>query len=198
LRDLIAWWQAGEVSGTVIGGVAASLLGRPRLTRDVDAIIFLEEQRWESFLATGAHFGFLARRPDALEFARQSHVLLVRHETSGIDVDLVIGTLAFEREIISRATSVPIADVALPLPTPEDLIIMKAVAHRPRDMTDIESILDAHPQLDVRRVRQWVRDFSTSLGMPDISRDLERILRRRSKRKKSMRRPTRRRKSDKR
>jgi hypothetical protein len=198
LRDLIAWWQAGEVSGTVIGGVAASLLGRPRLTRDVDAIILVEEPRRESFLATGARFGFLPRRPDALEFARQSHVLLVRHQTSGIDVDLVLGTLAFEREMVSRATSVPIADVALPLPTPEDLIITKAVAHRPRDMTDIESILDAHPQLDVRRVRQWVRDFSTSLGMPDISRDLERILRRRSKRKKSMRRPTRRRKSDKR
>ncbi len=37
LRDLAVWLQAGKVSGAVIGGLAASLLGRPRLTRDVDA-----------------------------------------------------------------------------------------------------------------------------------------------------------------
>lgn len=30
LRDLVAWWQAFDLPGTVIGGVAASLLGRPR------------------------------------------------------------------------------------------------------------------------------------------------------------------------
>jgi hypothetical protein len=38
LTDLIAWLKAEEVAGVVIGGLAASLLGRPRLTRDADCI----------------------------------------------------------------------------------------------------------------------------------------------------------------
>lgn len=38
LRDLVARWKAGKVPGVVIGGLAASLMGRPRLTRGVDAV----------------------------------------------------------------------------------------------------------------------------------------------------------------
>jgi hypothetical protein len=53
LRDLVAWWQAGKIPGVVIGGLAASLLGRPRLTRDVDALVLVEESNWGEFMAAG-------------------------------------------------------------------------------------------------------------------------------------------------
>ena len=36
---------------------------------------------------------------------------------------------------------------------PEDLIIMKAIAHRPKDMLDIESIITSHPKLDRKRIQ---------------------------------------------
>ena len=36
LPDLMRWWQAGHVRGVVIGGLAVALLGRPRVTRDID------------------------------------------------------------------------------------------------------------------------------------------------------------------
>ena len=42
LRDLVAWLDAEKVPGVVIGGLAASLLGRPRLTRDVDALVLAD------------------------------------------------------------------------------------------------------------------------------------------------------------
>ena len=37
LRDWGAWLESERVEGIVIGGVAVSLLTRPRFTRDVDA-----------------------------------------------------------------------------------------------------------------------------------------------------------------
>lgn len=185
LRDLVAWLQAEYVPGVVIGGVAASLLGRPRVTRDVDAVVLLDEGRWSKFLATGARFRFTPRLSDTLAFAQKARVLLVRHEPSGIDVDVAFGALPFEEEAIARAIWIDLGgDVRLPLPAPEDLIIMKAVAHRPRDLADIESVLDVHPKLDLRRVRRWVREFSAALEMPDILNDLETILTQRRKRKK--------------
>jgi hypothetical protein len=85
LRDLAAWFQNTPVPGTVIGGVAASLLGRPRVTRDIDALVLLNESEWGAFLAREAGFGFVPRLSNALTFAHQARVLLVSHEASGID-----------------------------------------------------------------------------------------------------------------
>lgn len=176
LRDLAAWLKAAQVSGIVIGGVAASLLGRPRVTRDVDALVILEEDRWAGFLSSGRSFGFIPRRSDALAFARKARALLLRHEPSHIDIDIAFGALPFEVEAVTGAKSAMVAGVRIPLPAPEDLIIMKAVSHRPRDLVDIEAVLDAHPKMDVRRIRRWVRAFATSLETPDILADLNRLL----------------------
>lgn len=50
LRDLVAWLQDKKVPGVIIGGVAASILGRPRMTRDIEALILLDEGDWGKFL----------------------------------------------------------------------------------------------------------------------------------------------------
>jgi hypothetical protein len=55
----------------------------------------------------------------------------------------------------------------VPRPLPENLIIMKAVAHRPQDLADIEAILVANLKLNLRRVRHWVREFAAALEMPE-------------------------------
>lgn len=183
LRDFVAWLKANRVQGIIIGGVAASILGRPRVTHDVDALVLVDESKWNKFLTAGARFGFVSRLTNPLDFARRAKVLLVRHKTSGIDADVTLGTLPFEKEAITHAVWLNIKGVHLPLPTPEDLIIMKAVAHRPRDLADIESIMDAHPKLNLRKIRRWVREFSAAVEMPDILNDVEKIFQRRQKRK---------------
>lgn len=184
LRDLVGWLKAGRVPYAIVGGVAASLLGRPRLTRDVDALVWLEEKRWERFLSGGARFGYVPRGRDTLAFAQKTRVLLVRHEPSGIDADIIFGALAFEEESIGRAVALDVGGIRLQCPTPEDLIVMKAVAHRPRDLADIESILDAQPKLNLTRVRRLVRGFSIALEMPDILSDLEAVFSRMRKQRK--------------
>jgi hypothetical protein len=142
----------------------------------VDALVIVEEADWGDFLSLGKPFGFKPRRPDAIAFARKTRVLLVHHEPSGIDADLIFGALSFEKEAIARAMWVDVGKVRIPLLSPEDLVIMKAVAHRTRDLADIESVLDAYPKLDRRRVRRWVREFSKVIEMPGILNDLESIL----------------------
>ncbi|GMQ89837.1 MAG: hypothetical protein BMS9Abin10_0172 [Gammaproteobacteria bacterium] len=179
LGDLTTWLKTAQAPGVIIGGVAASLLGRPRVTRDIDALVMLDEAEWMRFLTLGQRFGFEPRRPDAIDFARQVRVLLVQHAPSGIDIDIVFGALPFEEEVVANAISVDVAGIRLSLPTPEDLIIMKAVAHRPRDLGDIEAVLDTHPELDTKRVRRWVREFSMALAMPALLTDLEKLLKKR-------------------
>lgn len=50
LTDLNEWLADAHVSGMVIGGVAASILGRPRATRDIDALVILSEDQWAEAL----------------------------------------------------------------------------------------------------------------------------------------------------
>jgi Nucleotidyl transferase AbiEii toxin, Type IV TA system len=183
LPDLVRWWRAQDAPGVVIGGLAVALLGRPRMTRDIDALILLPEDRWPAFLTAAGAFGFVPRLPDALAFAHDARVLLLRHQSTGVDVDVAFGNLPFEEEAVARATAVRVAGVTVPLPTPEDLIIMKAVAHRERDLLDVEGLLAAHPDLDVRRVRRWVRAFADALDAPDLYDDLQQLLKRRPPRK---------------
>ena len=176
LRDLIEWLHERNVRGIIIGGVAASLLGRPRVTRNIDALVLLDSNGWEEFLNGGQRFGFIPRIGDPLVFAQKSRVLLVTHKPSEIDIDISFGLLPFEKEAVDRAVNTDVAGITIPLPTPEDLAIMKAVAHRPIDMADIQSLVDAQPNIDLRRVRQWVSEFSSVLELPEIYNDLEKIL----------------------
>jgi len=178
LRDLVKWFEDRNVRGLVIGGVAASLLGRPRVTHDVDSLVLLEREEWDDFLTEGKKFGFVLRVSDAIAFAQKNRVFLVCHEPSGIDVDISIGALPFEEEAIRRGLTVDLSGVRVPIPTPEDLIIMKAIAHRPRDMADIESILEAHSLVDLEYILKRVKEFSSALEMPEILKDVRLLLNR--------------------
>jgi hypothetical protein len=176
LPDLMKWWRSQDTRGLVIGGLAVALLGRPRVTRDVDALILLAEDLWPALIESGARFGFLPRQSDTLAFAHEARVLLLRHHPTGIDVDVALGSLPFEEEAVARAKKVRVAGVSVPLPTPEDLVIMKAIAHRERDLLDIEGLLAAHPKIDAQRIRKWVQTFADTLEAPELYEDLERRL----------------------
>jgi len=159
----------------VIGGVAASVLGRPRLTQDIDALIILGEDQWGSVVAQAEKFGIVPRIDSALDFARRARVLLLRHLESGIDIDISLGGLSFEHGAISRSTVHDVGGIRVRLPRVEDLIVMKAIAHRSKDMQDIEGLLAAHPNVDMKFIRQWVREFANAMTMPDLIEDFEQL-----------------------
>lgn len=176
LHSLALWFESDEVPYTTVGGMAVSLLGQPRATQDIDVVVWLGERSWESFVSAGEGRGFEGRIGDVLEFAARSRVILLRHAASGISVDVSCGALPFELEMIERARVVGVGGVRVKVPTPEDLIIMKAVAQRPKDLNDIEAILRAHENLDLNRIRYWAGEFATALETPGILDNLERIL----------------------
>lgn len=184
-RDAVAalldWLERAGLCGVVIGGVAVSLLGRARLTRDLDALAvsLADRDDWPLLLGTASACGLISRRTDAIRFAQRTRMLLFTHAASGIDVDVSVGLLPFEHEIVTRATVTPISGLNVPLPRPDDLIVLKAIAHRPHDLADIDTLLSVHPRVNRRRIRGIVRSFAEVLDAPEIIGDLERLLRRR-------------------
>lgn len=160
----------------LIGGVAASLLGKPRFTSDIDAVALIEDKELPNLLKAAKRLGFKARVKDAVEFAQQNRVLLLKHIKTGINVDLSLSLLPFEKEAIKRSKRFKIANITFNLPTPEDLIIFKAVAHRPRDIEDIREIVKIHTKVNKKYIKKITKEFARVLEMPEIWQDIESIL----------------------
>jgi hypothetical protein len=176
LVDLGRWLEAIQAQAVVVGGVAASFLGRPRFTQDIDALALISESEWSAAVHAAASFGIFPRIDDAVEFAHQSRVLLLRHQQSSIDIDVILGGLPFEEDAVMNGKRYVIGGIGVRLPKVEDLMIMKAVAHRPRDLQDIEGLLQAHPTLDLQGVRQWVREFASVTAMSCLIDDFDKLL----------------------
>ncbi len=158
--------------GMIIGGIASSLLGNPRLTADVDAVILLPTEKVPELISAAEQEGLAPRLEDAEGFARRHRVLLLRHSESSINVDLTLGTLPFEVEAVHRSRVHQIDGLSLRLPTPEDLIVFKAVAHRPQDLLDIQALIHANPNLDRAQIERWVGEFARALDMPELWNDI--------------------------
>lgn len=165
-----------KYQGVIIGGVAVGFLGKPRFTADVDAVILLSIREVSKFLELAQAENIEPRVQNIEEFARKNRVLLLEHSPTKVEIDISLGIMPFEEELVERGSIKSFSDLSVHLPTPEDLIIMKAIAHRPKDLEDIRTIVDNNPNLDNARIEKWIRDFAEVLEMPDLWKQIEEIL----------------------
>jgi hypothetical protein len=61
LADLSAWLEAMQAPAMIIGGVAAFVLGRPRLTQEIDALVTVPDDHWQGLMEGAARFGIEPR-----------------------------------------------------------------------------------------------------------------------------------------
>ena len=123
-----------------IGGIALQRWGQPRLTNDVDLTLltgFGNEAAYVDVLLKHCR----PRIPDGRQFAIDHRVLLLQ-SAEGIPIDVALGGIAFEEQVVARATRYEfLPDMSLLTCSAEDLIILKAFADRPRDWADVETIV---------------------------------------------------------
>ena len=81
LTAVMRWLTDEGIRGTIVGGVAASILGRPRMTRDVDALILAEDTGWDRLVGSAKAFG-ITPRIDGPTFMRISKTCSVERRDS--------------------------------------------------------------------------------------------------------------------
>lgn len=167
----------------IIGGVASSLLGQARLTIDIDATVMIDDKEVDRFLTQASAEGLSPRKMHSAEFMRRSAMLLLQHDATGIPIDINQGRLPFEFLAAKRAKMKRRGGINIPIPTPEDLIVMKAIAHRPKDLEDIRGIVESQPSLDMTYIRKHVQDFGDALDMPALWKDISLLLKKQVVRK---------------
>lgn len=176
LKSLQSLLDRYKGQGVIIGGIANGFLGKPRLTVDLDAMFLASIKDIPNILELAEKEGIEPRIDDVVAFAKKSRVLLLHHKKSKVNIDISLGIMVFEEEVVTRSVKLDAGALTVQLPTPEDFIIMKAVAHRPKDFLDIKEVVATHPNLDKKRIKKWVTDFAEVLEMPDLWKQIEAIL----------------------
>lgn len=135
----------------VVGALALDALASPRSTFDADVQVRLEDP--PSSTSSRFHGWFIEERSHDEVFDQET--LILRHQGSPYPIELFLTTHWLPTQALQRRTTVHSdrLDREIPLPTPEDFILLKAAywqhpsrskAKAAQDAVDIEAVAEHH------------------------------------------------------
>jgi hypothetical protein len=161
----------------VFGAQAVIVYGVPRLSADVDITLDLVPDEPERFAREMEAAGFALRVGDP-DFVRRTRVMPFVHVATAMPLDVVLAGSGLEDEFLGRARTADISGTTVPLIDPEDLIIAKVLAGRPKDIDDAYGVWRLHGRdLDAERIRRILRLLEEALSQSDLIAGFESILR---------------------
>jgi hypothetical protein len=84
-------------------------------------------------------------------------------------LDVVLAGPGLEEEFLQRAISVEVGEARIPVISPEDLIITKVLAGRPKDIEDVRSVAhERRNSLDIERIREMLGFLEQALSQGDL------------------------------
>jgi Nucleotidyl transferase of unknown function (DUF2204) len=123
LDETLEALRSNRIPFLLIGALASSVLGRKRWTRDID--VFVHPGMADYTLRSLASVGFETRMVDA--------TWLAKADRGGVGVDIIFrssGGIELDDEMLRRASVYSFRGRRVPLPAPEDLLVMKTLASR--------------------------------------------------------------------
>jgi hypothetical protein len=142
LERLGALFATHRLKAALIGGLAASVRGRVRVTEDIDIVVDCDIEKAIELLASLDTSVFRPFVDDADSIVRQHYILPIQDCVNQIRIDLAVGASGFEKMVVDRAVAVE--GSTIPIASAEDLLLMKLMAHRPRDLSDIQGIVSSN------------------------------------------------------
>jgi predicted nucleotidyltransferase len=160
----------------IVGGQAVLLYGEPRLTRDIDVTVGINLEKLPSLLdvAKKADLQIISEKPE--NFVKETMVLPTRDDKSGIRVDFILSFTPYERQAIERAKPIQIEGTNVYFASPEDVIIHKIFAGRPRDLEDVKGILIKQPEIDIAYLENWLMEFDKTFPDKNFLETFQRLL----------------------
>jgi Nucleotidyltransferase of unknown function (DUF6036) len=160
----------------LFGAQAVTIWGRPRLSADVDITVAIAGPP-DDFVVAALDAGFDLRTSDWRDLVARARVLPLLHRATEMPLDVVLAGPGLEAEFLERAVVTTLAGMEVPVISPEDLVVTKLLAGRPKDVDDVRGILEErHERLDLARVRSLLGLLEEALSRGDLAPDFERLL----------------------
>lgn len=163
-----------SIEYAVMGGFAVRAHGVPRPTYDIDLTIALERERLPELFDKLRALDFAIPEPYEsgwVDCVKELPLLKLKRfiRGAGLDVDLFLAEPKFLSETMKRRTSVDAEGQLLWVVSPEDLVLLKLLAGRLRDLGDVADVLFMQGKLDENYMRRWAIELN-------ITKELERAL----------------------
>jgi hypothetical protein len=156
-----------EVEYAVIGAHGVNAWLEPRFTADIDitasidppAMLRLRRVFAEAgYEPTVQHGGHLPSGPDFVRFASADRITIVEIQAT---------KTALQHEVVRRARA---SLEGIRVATPEDLIVLKLIADRPKDRQDLLGLV-ALPDLDWAHVERWSAEWDVAERLAALRRE---------------------------
>ncbi len=178
LEDLARVFDELSVAWFLFGAQAAATYGSTRVTTDVDVTVDLGAVAPADLLDRLASAGFTSRVSDPLELLELSFVVPLRHQVTGMDLDLVVAGSGLERGALERSRRIRFGTIDVPVIAPEDLIVMKVLAGRPRDLEDCSALIRSLGEtLNGDQVRDLLGELEEALAVDGLLLQFEELVR---------------------
>jgi hypothetical protein len=143
-----------ETRHLFIGGLAVMASGEPRMTRDIDLIIFVPREALPGFLAKASRNGFkTGGRKNLTDVLERGSCTIIR---GSVAIDLILASTDLEDSAWRRRRRRKIFGRMVFVPSPEDMILLKIIPGRPRDIEDVRNIVaSTGNKLDRAYIRKW-------------------------------------------
>jgi hypothetical protein len=174
VREVAELFERLAIPYVVMGGLAVRVYGIPRATYDIDFTAAVPRDRLPDLYAAVTGLGYTVPEPYTAGWVDEvGGMPLVKFRlylgTGGIDVDVFLAESPFQTNLLERRRRADVDGFTVWLVSPEDLILLKLIAGRPRDLADVGDVVFIQGRLDESYLRHW----AASLGVLDA---LERVL----------------------
>jgi len=142
-----------KIKYIVVGGMAVNFYGIPRMTYDVDLLLYLEDDNLKKFLKLMKRWSFKPKVPvDIMDLAdsdkrkswiKDKHMKafnLVNPKWGISEIDIIIDTPVDYQKALKGVNKIRVHNVLIPVISRKDLIKMKKVSDRQQDKSDIRHL----------------------------------------------------------
>lgn len=173
LHTLVELFDQLSIDYAVMGGFAVRAHGVPRPTYDIDVTIVLERTHLPKL------FDRLREQDYSIPETYESgwvdelkNLPLVKLRRylgdESLDVDLFLVEHKFQREVMRRRIRLDADRRIMWVVSPEDLVLFKLLAGRPRDRGDIADVLFIQGQLDESYMRRWAPELGVEKQLEEV------------------------------
>jgi hypothetical protein len=172
LRDVSRRLEGAGIAFMLTGSVAMNYYAQPRMTRDIDLVVSLNETQSEAFFLLFEGEYYFDRQSVAQAISQRRMFNLI-HNEAVIKVDcVVLKTDAYRQEEFARRRQINIGDFETWIVSREDLILSKL--YWAKDSKSEMQLGDVRNLLNVDCDMQYLRSRAKTLKVDEL---LEEILR---------------------
>ncbi len=175
IRAVVQSLRTSKIKYVVIGGIAASIWGQPRMTLDADIVIVIPSEKLSDLTESLSNSGFQVT-PNTTKKLLNMLPAKIRY-SKRLSVDLRIASYSLDKQALERAIPVSLFGIKLPIASAEDIIVYKAARFSDLDKADIKAIiLRQKKKLDSRYIMETCQQLIAETRDEKISGNLQVIL----------------------